>query len=122
MFLLIRTPVVVLELNPRIFSVWLVLIGRYLLGRPVVLWGHAWLREGRFAQSDWLRHIMRSLTKVIVVYTQTQQKELQEKMPKKYIIATPNALYLKSDMMAVDSLVRPNFLYVGRLVAEKKSI
>lgn len=119
-FLLMRTPVVILELNPRIISVWLVLIGRYLLGRPVILWGHAWPREGRYAKSDWLRHMMRSLAKVVVVYTQTQHKELQEKMPKKHIIAAPNALYLKADMTAVDSLVRPNFLYVGRLVAEKK--
>lgn len=109
----------IIEMNPRIINSWLIPIFRKLLGKKTVMWGHAWPREGRFAQSDVVRNLLRSLADIIVVYTETQRIELQEKMPLKNIISAPNALY-RSDEMSVAVGEKRNFVYVGRLVAQKK--
>lgn len=109
----------VLELNPRILSNWLLLLVRALLNKKTVLWGHAWPRKGRFAKSDAVRHLMRTLASSIVVYTKKQQRELKTKMPNKTIYAAPNALLTKSQMVAVTNDPY-HLMYVGRLTKAKK--
>ncbi|MFN4238409.1 MAG: glycosyltransferase family 4 protein [Vogesella sp.] len=110
---------VIIEMNPRIINSWFVPIFRKLLGKKTVMWGHAWPREGKLAQSDYIRNLLRLLADIIVVYTETQKSELQEKMPGKKILSAPNALY-RSDEMSVAIGEKRNFVYVGRLVSEKK--
>jgi glycosyltransferase involved in cell wall biosynthesis len=113
--------VVILELNPRIVSNWLIILFRKILGKKTVLWGHAWPRQGKDSSTDRIRQLMRSLADVIVVYTETQRKDLNEKMShRKPIIAAPNALYRVSDMHAVSRSARTDFIYVGRIVEDKK--
>ena len=109
----------ILEMNPRIISNWLILLSRKMLGRKTVLWGHAWPRAGRYSKSDNLRNVLRELGSCIIVYTESQRLELEQRMPGKLIIAAPNSLYRKSDMYSLKGK-RENFIYVGRLVASKK--
>ena len=117
----LKADVAVLELNPRILSVWLLLVFRKILNRKSVLWGHAWPRRGRYERSDRVRNLMRQLGDAIVVYTEAQAKELNEKMPGKHIVAAPNALYPKNIIGADPDLNKAkDFIYVSRLVSSKK--
>lgn len=109
----------ILEMNPRIGTVWLILLLRKLVRKKTTLWGHAWPRDGRHAKSDTLRNILRSLGDHILVYTDTQKSELRERMPNKSISSAPNALYKAKDMWVQNSS-RKNFVYVGRLIDTKK--
>ncbi|WP_178991313.1 glycosyltransferase [Winogradskyella schleiferi] len=114
--------VIVLEMNPRILSNWLILILRKLLFKKTVVWGHAWPRAGSESKSDVVRHLMRKLGSEIIVYTKTQAMELQLKMPNKIINAAPNALYFKKDMATSFNSEKINHLiYVGRLSKPKKA-
>lgn len=115
---------VVLEMNPRIVSNWLILIFRRVWGKKTILWGHAWPRHGKNSKSDLLRNLMRRLASSIIVYTKSQQMELAQKMPNKPIGAAPNALYNRAEMIAVNELegsAITNFIYVGRLTNKKKT-
>lgn len=119
----LKAPVVIAELNPRVLSNWLVLALRGILRRPTVLWGHAWPARGANAPTEYLRHLQRNLASVIVVYTEAQRDALARKMPNKTIIAAPNALYRRSDMRPANRSSRPtDILYVGRLVHQKKPL
>ncbi len=111
----------VLELNPRILSSWLIMLGRRARGRRSVLFGHAWPRQGRDARSDRVRHLMRRLADGVIVYTESQARELSERMPRMLVRDAPNALYPR--VLAVRDPERRrarNVLFVGRLVPAKK--
>jgi glycosyltransferase involved in cell wall biosynthesis len=115
----VRADVAMLELNPRILSVWATLLVRRILGRPTILWGHAWPRRGAGTRTEPLRALLRRQADVLVAYTETQAKELRTLMPGHKIFAAPNAIYRVADMWA-ETVARPrSFIYVGRLVAEK---
>ena len=119
--LCVKAEVAVLVMNPRVLSGWIILLIRKFLGKKTVLWGHAWPRAGKHARTVRVRGWMCSLADVILAYTQTEAAELLEVMPGKTIIAVPNALYYKREMTpAHDGQAPTNFIYVGRLVAEKK--
>ena len=118
---LYRTESVVLELNPRILSSWVLLLVRRLRRRPSVLWGHAWSRSGAGARSEPLRHAMRRLADAIVVYTETQASELRERMPRTTILAAPNGLYPRRLAATPSGEGRPqDIVFSGRLIATKK--
>tara|TARA_R110002050_G_C8963043_1_gene514763 strand:- start:7006 stop:8073 length:1068 start_codon:yes stop_codon:yes gene_type:complete len=113
--------VMVMEMNPRIITNWIILLIRRLLRKQTVLWGHAWPRGGETSKSDWVRNVMRLFANQIIVYTNRQAEELKQKMPNKVIKAAPNAVMFSSEMLAVSTL--PNevndFIYVGRLTPSK---
>lgn len=113
----------VLELNPRIISNWILLIFRKLSSKKTVLWGHAWPRKGRNRKSDSIRQFMRILGDEIIVYTKKQAKELQEKMPCKKIITAPNAFHYIHEMETSNLPIEEitNIIYVGRLTKAKKT-
>ena len=114
---------VVLELNPRILSSWVLVAVRRVLGdRRNLFWGHAWPRSGRRAVSDTVRHVMRMLGDALLVYTETQAAELRLQMPTKEVIAVPNALYRRAAMGVASEGNPESFIYVGRLVAAKKPL
>ena len=118
---LLRADVVVMELNPRIVSSWFVLIARRLLGRRSILWGHAWPRLGPSSRSEPLRNTMRRLADAIVVYTESQSRELARVMPSASIAAAPNALYSRAEhpFRAPTSPAR-DIVFSGRLIDAKK--
>lgn len=114
--------VAVLEFNPRILSVWPLLAWRRLRHRPTLLWGHAWSRSGRSSRSEPVRRLMRRLADGVIVYTQTQQRELSECHPRERVFVAPNALYPAAFMWPAEPSSAPDsFLYVGRLVPSKKA-
>ena len=119
--IIFRKNILVLEMNPRIISNWIILIIRKTLNRKTVLWGHAWPRAGKNSFSDKIRHLMRLMGNIIIVYTKTQQKELLIKMPNKKIYFASNSLYQISEMKTnhTKSLIN-NMIYVGRLTRSKK--
>ena len=120
----IKTQVLILEMNPRIISNWLLLFLRRLLNKKTVLWGHAWPRKGQQSKSDSIRNLMRLMADTIIVYTNTQAQELKEKMPGKKIIAAPNAVYFKDEMRVLQIPKQDicNIIYVGRLTKAKKPL
>lgn len=116
----LRAEVVVGELNPRILSTWCVLILRRLLGRRTLLWGHAWPRAGAMSRTEPVRHVMRKLASGLVLYTESQKRELSERYGNGNSIAVaPNALYSVNDMEVAKG-VPADFIYVGRLIPSKK--
>ena len=118
-----RKNTLVLEMNPRIISNWIILVIRKILNRKTVLWGHAWPRSGKYSYSDKIRHVMRLLGNIIIVYTKTQQNELKERMSSKKIYFASNSLYRVDEMKTnySDSSIN-NMIYVGRLTESKKPL
>jgi glycosyltransferase involved in cell wall biosynthesis len=116
----LRADVAIMEFNPRVLSVWPLLLVRKLLRKRTVLWGHAWPRLGR--EANLLpRAVMGRLADAIVVYTESQARELREFLPGKPVFAAPNALYSASNMDAACGHTTPtDFIYVGRLSPDKK--
>lgn len=110
----------IMEMNPRILSNWVLLIMRKILGNETILWGHAWPRNGKDSKSDKVRQLMRQLGDVIVTYTKTQSEELKEKMPHKKIVFAPNSLYYKNEMFVHNKSGITDIIYVGRLTKLKK--
>jgi len=117
----LRAPVAVLVLNPRILSNWVALAIRRVGGKRTVLWGHAWSRKGKTGRRDRVRAVMRRLANTVIVYTETQARELRERFPDADVVAAPNALYPERvpEEGAKDPVAR-DFVYVGRLTGEKK--
>ena len=116
-----RHNVMVLPLNPRIINCWFILIIRWVLNYETVLWGHAWPRAGKNTRSDFFRNLMRQLGSSIIVYTYSQQRELQYKMPYSIIKAAPNSLYHQQEIkLPKQQQDITNLIYVGRLTPEKK--
>jgi glycosyltransferase involved in cell wall biosynthesis len=119
---LLRAEVVMLDLNPRLPHVWLVLFVRKLLNKHTILWGHAWSRGGRHAKSESLRSMMRRLASSIVTYTHQQAEELRQLHPDKSFIAAPNSMYHRDQYFFAPDEIRNVVLYVGRLSSAKKPL
>ena len=121
--IIIKKNIIVLEMNPRILSNWIILLVRRMLFRETVLWGHAWPRKGAESKSDTLRNMMRLLANKIIVYTQSQKQELELRMPNKKIFSAQNALYKKNEMFTNNNFKTiNNIIYVGRLTKKKKPL
>lgn len=117
----IAADVAILELNPRIANTWLVALVRRALRRPTCMWGHAWPRAGRQARSEPLRQPLRRLADVLIVYTDSEARALQERIPSVPVVAAPNSLYRRAEMQPAEP-VGPvqDVIYSGRLVPEKR--
>ncbi len=121
--LVFKDIVLILELNPRIISNWVILLVRKIAGKKTILWGHAWSRKGPSSKTEWLRNFMRRNATSIIVYTESQKKELQKRMPSKKIYAAPNAILEMSKMRVSNIKEDPiNIIYVGRLTPKKKPL
>lgn len=111
---------VVAELNPRILSNWVVLLLRRALGKRTLLWGHAWPRAGAGSRTERLRHVMRCLASGLVLYTESQKRELSQRYGgSDRMFVAPNALYGAGEMIPSNGEAR-DFIYVGRMVRSKK--
>ncbi len=121
--LIFRNDVVILELNPRIISNWIFIFVRCFLNKETYTWGHAWGRKGINNNTDFLRNFMRNLSDGVIVYTNRQKSELQQKMPQKKVFSAPNSLFSRSKMiLSKDNNVRKNIISVGRLIPRKKIV
>lgn len=117
----LRADIAVLEYNPRILNTWGVLVMRRILGRRTLLWGHVYSRRG---DDNWLRRFQRGLASGVIVYTEAQKRILRNELGYSgETYAAPNALYTRDQLEAVsDDASRQCFLFVGRLVKEKKPL
>ena len=123
MHLLFRNDALVLEMNPRILSNWIILILRKITNKETILWGHAWPREGQSSKTNRLRKTMQRLASQIVVYTNTQRDELAKVMSGKTILSATNSVISSKDMITnTDENRIESILFVGRLVADKKPL
>ncbi|WP_439128206.1 glycosyltransferase family 4 protein [Polaribacter sp.] len=115
--------ILVLEMNPRILTNWIILFFRKFLSKKTVLWGHAWPRKGKDSKTEFVRKIMKFLGDEIIVYTDKQQAELLQQFPSKKIVSAPNAVISSSKMETnFDIKNSNNFIYVGRLTKLKKPL
>jgi glycosyltransferase involved in cell wall biosynthesis len=111
----------VVELNPRILSTWLVLVGRSLLRRRTLAWGHAWPRAGKHAKSDQLRRVVRNLSDGLILYVDDDRDALLADGYKKRIYVAPNAIAHSSQQRATaPKSTRSCFVWIGRLAGAKK--
>ena len=119
--------ITVLELNPRLVHTWLILLLRKLLGKPTVLWGHVWARSGPDTRTESLRAVMRNLADRLLFYTDEQRREQLQKLGPRsenrasQLFVAANSLYNRKDIFA-ESAAGRSFIYVGRLVPEKKPV
>jgi len=115
---------VIIEFNLRNISFYLVVIIRFLLRKNIHLWGHAWSRSGKNSKTEFIRLLFKRIANGYIAYTEEQKEELQAQLKNKNIYAACNAIYFEDEMkplsQPLDKIV--NFIYVGRLVKEKKPL
>ena len=118
---LIQADVAVVGLNPRVLSSWIALVGRKLMSRRTLVWGHAWPRKGPSQATDRLRSLMRRLASTLIVYTETEAEQLARRFPGIDVVAAPNALYSRIELAAAPAAGPvTDVLYVGRLTPSKR--
>lgn len=112
--------VVIFEFNPRILSVWMLAGARRLMGKPVLMWGHAWARSGPASKTEPIRHALRRLANGFIFYTYSDRDAVAPRAQHAQLFVAPNALYPKADLRFDTESARNSFIYVGRQVADKK--
>jgi glycosyltransferase involved in cell wall biosynthesis len=110
---------VVLEMNPRILSNWLILTYRRFLRRRTIVWGHAWPRQGPDSKTLLLRMALLRLADAALVYTERDRRDLAARVGIPVFVA-PNAVVAASDWAAADHGVPTNIVQIGRLIPSKK--
>jgi len=116
----LRASTLVLDLNPRSVTAWLLLSLRALLRRRTLVWGHLYPVRGAGSFTARLRSSMRRMADGTVTYTYSSKAAALEDLPGKPVWVAPNSLYRAGAIRAVDSGRRDTVLYVGRLAAAKK--
>jgi len=111
---------IVVDLNPRSLTAWLILIRGRLLGQRVLVWGHILPRAGANATTVPLRRFMRRLANGVISYTWSDSEIVRREDPDVPVWVAANGLYPRSRLGASDSLARDQYLFVGRLVPDKK--
>lgn len=119
---MLEPEVAVLELNPRVFSNWIILAARALWGAPTLLWGHAWGRDDAGSVRNVLRLYMMRLASGTITYTRSQRKEVESVFPRFRLFAATNSLIRAADCVGESARIEEmdTIIYVGRLNGPKK--
>jgi glycosyltransferase involved in cell wall biosynthesis len=116
-----RAESLIVDLNPRSGSAWILLVARRLARKPTVVWGHLYPQLGRGAKSGGLRSAMRRLASGTISYTYTNKQQAEHDMPGSRVWVAPNSLYPKAEIHPGNEPHDRNaVIYVGRFVAGKK--
>lgn len=117
----ISAATLVLDLNPRSVSAWVLLLIRRLMRRRTLMWGHLHPRAGANSGTAILRRTMRRLADGTILYGYDSVRAARKEFPNDRVWVAPNSLYRAHDMkpMTTDGSMN-SVLYVGRLVADKK--
>ncbi|AZG48089.1 glycosyltransferase [Gordonia insulae] len=110
----------IVDLNPRSLSAWLILVVRRVRRARVIVWGHLYPRAGAGASTAGLRRLMRRLADGVITYDYDGAAAARAEIPSQPVWTAPNALYKADDMTFVPTADRTAFVYIGRLVVEKK--
>lgn len=114
---------VVVDLNPRSLTAWVVLLARRVLAKRTLVWGHIHPQAGAGARSAKLRLAMRKLAQGTISYTYSDRKKAIEDLPNSAVWVAPNSLYRKADMVPLPGTAeseKNEIIYVGRFVEAKK--
>ncbi|MHC9294318.1 glycosyltransferase [Mycobacterium sp. LTG2003] len=115
----------IIELNPRNLTSWLLLLVRLLTFRQVSAWGHAHSRRGSNPEYNRPRRFMQGLCAELITYTESEAAELMTCFPDKPITPARNSLYSAAQLAAYtipDVDQRSDLIIIGRLVADKKPL
>jgi len=115
----IKDEIVLCELNPRILSTILLIILRKILRRKSIFWGHLHGLGNRPLILQLARNIIFSLSDGAVLYTDTDAKKLVLRGYLKPIWVTNNSCLSEADCTSNNGK-QTDFVYVGRLVVQKK--
>lgn len=116
-----RAESVIVDLNPRCVSAWILLALRRLMHRRTVVWGHLHPRSGPNSPTAALRRAMRKLASGTLLYGYDSVLPALQEVPNQPVWVAPNSLYPTAHLGRRPSdNPRDTVLYVGRLVAEKK--
>lgn len=116
----LRSDGCVIDLNPRSLSAWLILGLRKIMRKRVVVWGHLYPRQGPNSKTAAVRKYMRSLADGTILYDYESVEHARTDIPSQPVWTAPNAIYRRSDLHATSDVERRSFVYVGRLVEQKK--
>lgn len=116
-----QSDVLVLNFNLRILSHYPMLILRWLLRKPTLLWGHV---TGQSPLARYLGFLQLFFAKAFICYTHTQQKQYEKLHPwlKTQTFVAPNSCMGSSDCTPLERPLHElrDIVYVGRLVEYKK--
>lgn len=113
----------IVDLNPRSITAWVMLVSRRVLKKRTLVWGHLHPRGGAETRTAAIRHVMRQLASGTISYTYSDQEEARRELPGQPVWVATNALYRAEDIQA-DAFRMPtertDILYVGRFEPAKK--
>ena len=117
----LRAETVIVDLNPRNLTSWIMTVGRKLARRRTLVWGHLYPRKGPGASTDGLRRLLRRLSDGTVLYGYDMVAPARSDLPRQSVWVAPNALYRGADLSTTaNATSRTSIIYVGRLVGSKK--
>lgn len=117
----IKVDVLIVDLNPRSISAWILLVARRTLRRRTLVWGHLYPQAGPGSRTGGLRLRMRRLANGTITYTFEHARLAKTDLPNQSVWVAPNAIYRRSDIDPGEEIgARQNVVYVGRLVEGKK--
>lgn len=112
----------VVELNPRCITSWISLIISFFfnIGKTIT-WGHLYNRQGDISKYS-LRMVMMKLSNGVLFYTKGQENDFKKFEVSRVISGyAPNAIVHRSNIVYFEDIGK-DFIYVGRLVADKKPL
>ena len=116
----LRVESLIIDLNPRSLSSWLLLFTRKFSKKRTLVWGHIYPRSGPKSSLKKLRFFMMKISDGILAYTYEDLDLLQNSFPNLDSWVVPNSLYKSQDIGLINGRKRNHLLYVGRLTKDKK--
>ncbi len=111
---------VVIEMNPRVLSNWLILLIRRILLKESTLWGHFLGRQDNQVSQGLGRRLMIVLAGgSLIAYTESEGIKFQQAWPHKKVSVAPNSLVRECEMNFNGNSDRHDFVYSGRLSMDK---
>lgn len=113
----------IVDLNPRSITAWMLLVVRRALKKRTLVWGHLHPRAGSETRTASIRRAMRRIATGTVSYTYSDQDAARDELPGQPVWAATNALYRAEDIHpseSPDTAERTDVVYVGRFEPAKK--
>ena len=112
---------VVIELNPRIVSTWVLIGLRRILGKKTICWGHANSRSHTGKTTG--RTLMRRLAKgPTIAYTATDAEKFRIDYPGNQTFVAANALHKRSQIVAIRTSPGNDIIFSGRFHESKRPL
>ena len=117
-----RNKKIVIEMNPRIISNWILILLSIFKRQEIFVWGHFYGRSNDTVQiSIWRRLMCLLATGGILAYTNVEQQLFLREFPKKRVYSVTNSLYFKKEILSMQFAEDArDFAYCGRLDEDKQ--